>query len=207
MESESNQTLPFLDVLLVKRPDGNLQRSVYRKPTWTRQYINFNSCVPLIYKWNPIRCLAYRARRICTHDTIENELVELHNILLRNGYPEKFIQVNLKHQPQTKLSITVPKKTLFIKLPFKDDIITEALKTKLNRSIANTFRCAQLKLVLTRSPMLRFNLEGQVASFDHLHVHISVHLLLWSTVYWSYEPGNYINGSRNIIRWDSLEEQ
>ena len=162
MESESNQTLPFLDVLLVKRPDGSLQRSVYRKPTWTGQYINFNSFVPLIYKRNLIRCLAYRARRICTHDTIENELVELHNILLKNGYPDKFIQVNLKHQPRTKTSITVPKKTLFIKLPFKDDIITEALRTKLNRSIANTFRCAQLKLVLTGSPMLRFNLKDKL---------------------------------------------
>ena len=51
-----------------------------------------------------------RIRRMCTHDIIVNESVELHNILLRNRYSDKFIQINLKYQPRTKTPITATEK-------------------------------------------------------------------------------------------------
>ena len=36
---------------------------------------------------------------ICTRNTIENESIELHNIFLKIGYPDKFIQVIKEHHP------------------------------------------------------------------------------------------------------------
>ena len=34
MERESNESLPFLDILLIKRTDGFIKRRPYRKLTW-----------------------------------------------------------------------------------------------------------------------------------------------------------------------------
>ncbi|CAH8546582.1 unnamed protein product [Heterobilharzia americana] len=37
-EKENNNPLPFLDILISRREDGSIRRSVYRKPTWVGQY-------------------------------------------------------------------------------------------------------------------------------------------------------------------------
>jgi hypothetical protein len=43
MEVEQEGTLPFLDVLVKRRPDGSLGHSVYRKPTHTDLYLHAKS--------------------------------------------------------------------------------------------------------------------------------------------------------------------
>ncbi|VDP82445.1 unnamed protein product [Schistosoma mattheei] len=65
-ESESNGQLAFLDILLSRRDDGTIRRSVYRKPTWTGQYLNFHSFCPLQYKRYLVKCLFKRTQGICT---------------------------------------------------------------------------------------------------------------------------------------------
>lgn len=40
MEVEKNNVIPFLDVLVMKRTDGTLGHTVYRKETHTNQYLN-----------------------------------------------------------------------------------------------------------------------------------------------------------------------
>ena len=42
MEKEQDNKLPFLDILLTHTEQG-FRSSVYRKPTFTWQYLNFNS--------------------------------------------------------------------------------------------------------------------------------------------------------------------
>ena len=37
-EEETNNTIPFLDTLLERRPDGSVKVQVYRKKTHTNQY-------------------------------------------------------------------------------------------------------------------------------------------------------------------------
>ena len=49
-ETEFDGELPFLDVLISKRPNGGLKRAVYRKPTWVSQYTHFHSFFPIQYK-------------------------------------------------------------------------------------------------------------------------------------------------------------
>jgi len=44
-EKEFNQSLPFLDVMVEKSP-SKFVTSVYRKPTFTGQYIRWNSFNP-----------------------------------------------------------------------------------------------------------------------------------------------------------------
>ena len=42
-EVEQDGKLPFLDLLLVRTRTGRLKLQIYRKPTHTDQYLNFNS--------------------------------------------------------------------------------------------------------------------------------------------------------------------
>ncbi|BHF60198.1 hypothetical protein SprV_0100316100 [Sparganum proliferum] len=86
LEMESAGSLPLLDVLLNRRSDGSSRRSVYRKKTWSGQYTNFASFVPLQEKRNLVGCLAQRDRKICSTDSIEEELRKLQELPRENGW-------------------------------------------------------------------------------------------------------------------------
>ena len=64
-EKEENDSLPSLDVLVEKSNTGFLT-SVYRKPTFTGQYISWNSFCPKQRKVNLVKTLVHRALTICS---------------------------------------------------------------------------------------------------------------------------------------------
>ena len=55
MEKEQDNKLPFLDVLVTRTEQG-FRSSVYRKSTYTGQYLNFNSHHPYTVKKGIVRC-------------------------------------------------------------------------------------------------------------------------------------------------------
>ena len=55
MEKEQDNKLPFLNELVARTEQG-FRSSVYRKPTFTRQYLNFNSHHPYNVKKLIVRC-------------------------------------------------------------------------------------------------------------------------------------------------------
>ena len=63
IEEEENITLPFLDVKVIIRHDGTLATSFHQKTTWTGQYLNFHSFVPISMKRNLVRNLAMRIKK------------------------------------------------------------------------------------------------------------------------------------------------
>ncbi|XP_046567176.1 uncharacterized protein LOC124275615 [Haliotis rubra] len=65
MEEQSDNKLPFLDVL-VKKEDIKLSTTVYRTPTHTNQYLHFTSNNPLQVKKGIISTLTRRAKNICS---------------------------------------------------------------------------------------------------------------------------------------------
>ena len=90
-EKESNLALPFLDVLVEKSP-SKFSTSIYRKPTFTGQYLRLNSFSPRKRKTNLILTLTRRALVICSPERLPSELDKIKSILLNNGYPEHIIK-------------------------------------------------------------------------------------------------------------------
>ena len=128
MEFEMNNRLAFLDVLVVRKPDGLAQRKVHRKATWNGQYTHFASAVPIQYKRNLVRCLADRARKICTRDTINDELQFLLESFIQNGYPKRFVEVHLGARSKPPKVSTADKKILYLSLPFEVDMMAHVVK-------------------------------------------------------------------------------
>ena len=161
---EEENSIPFLDVLLTRRPDMTLKRSVYKKSTWTGQYTNFNSFVPLKYKRNLIRTLFHRALKLCTEDTLANEIELIKNTLKLNGYPDKFIDAQLLQSKNKVVISSAPKKPIYLTLPYKGDIAAEILERKLHKAVEKTFRAARLHLTFTTRSILRPNSKDKLPS-------------------------------------------
>ena len=64
-ETEVEGRLPFLDVL-VHKTQRCFQTSVYRKPTFSGLYMNWESFYPRSRKTNLVKTLVHRAVRICS---------------------------------------------------------------------------------------------------------------------------------------------
>ena len=88
-EPEKDGKLPALDVLLLRNNDGALDTKVYRKPTHSNQYMNFNSSQPLQHKLGVIRTLNHRADTNVTRkeDRLEEKKL-IQDVLAVNDYPE-----------------------------------------------------------------------------------------------------------------------
>lgn len=91
MELENNNSIPFLDVL-VNKVNQHLETSVYYKKTHTGRYLDYHSNHTKGVKTGVIKCLALRARNICSETTINAEMSNLEQTFKQNGYPEDLIR-------------------------------------------------------------------------------------------------------------------
>jgi hypothetical protein len=69
MEVEKNQSLPFLDVLVSRRPDSSLGHTVYRKPTHTDLYIHAESAHHPAQKKGVLYSLIQCVQKLCDSAT------------------------------------------------------------------------------------------------------------------------------------------
>jgi hypothetical protein len=90
MEIESDSVVSFLGVLVSK--DGTtLATKVYRKPTHTGRYFNFNSNHQPRVKRGLIQSLHNRASTICQErKDLVNEIISLRSDLKLSDYPQGF---------------------------------------------------------------------------------------------------------------------
>ena len=91
MEKEKDNQLAFLDILITRTECG-FKTSVYHKPTFTGQYLNFDSHHPYSVKHGIARCLQHRAQTISSDShTYHQEMTRLRNTLRRNNYPDSIL--------------------------------------------------------------------------------------------------------------------
>ena len=137
-EAEQNGDMPFLDFKFTREGD-HIISSVYRKPTFTGVYTNFESLMPLDYKKGLIMTLLFRIFNICSNfKLITEEISKLKIIMRKNGYPLRFIDkcINvffLKYYTVKPTVDTVEKKRLWLTLPFlgKSSLILKKTLTQL----------------------------------------------------------------------------
>ncbi|CAH8868003.1 unnamed protein product [Trichobilharzia szidati] len=165
IEKEKDSSISFLDVLMTRKEDGKIRRSVYRKPTSTGQYTHFLSFVPLKYKRNLIKCLVHRAREICSDECLDEELNNIQRLLRENGYPEKFIDKNMNLKPKQSKLPTVPKKALFLQMQFLGDNTSEIITHRLRNAVKRAFLAAQLRCIFKTTPLLRSGIKDKLPNF------------------------------------------
>ena len=80
--------MPFLDILVSPGRDGSVSTSVYRKPTHTDLYLQWESHHPLSSKYSVIGTLQHRANTICSNThLLHKEEKHLCQALKRCQYP------------------------------------------------------------------------------------------------------------------------
>ena len=125
-EKESNLALSFLDVL-VEKSHSKFITSIYRKPTFTGQYLRWNSFSSRKRKTNLILTLTHRALAICSPKRLPSELDKIKFILLSNGYPELVIKsfMAMKMKQFHALPKFGPEKcTVYLRLPWIGSVST-----------------------------------------------------------------------------------
>ena len=151
IENEKDNRMFFLDVNIIREKD-KFTTSVYRKRTFSGIYTHFDSFLPSSNKIGLLHTLLYRCFRICSDWTkFHLELVKLTDVFKNNGYPENFINncfkvfLDDKYRIQEKV-ITVPKKTLFLVLPYLGPLSLQT-RTKLRKSLKGILNCCRLQIV------------------------------------------------------------
>ena len=155
MESETNNTLPFLDVL-VKRSGPEFITSIYRKKTFTGQYVNFQSQCSRKRKVNLIKTLYHRALCICSPSTLEEEVNGLIKILMSNGYPEQLIHKTIRHHRERfgKPKLIGPRKCILpIKLPFLGSA-SSRLEKDLKTTTQDCYGAVEPRVIFTSKSIL-----------------------------------------------------
>ena len=117
-----DNTLPFLDINIC-RSNGSFLTSVYRKPTFTVLFTNFESFLPITYKKGLIYSLVFRYFNLSSYILFHEELEKLRKFLKLNGYPDQILGhcfksfLNKIFHPPVKTR-TAPKLSLSLVLPY-----------------------------------------------------------------------------------------
>src|SRR5690606_10881641 len=145
METEKDNKLAFLDVLVVRSKEGTIKTEVFRKETHTDRYLNANSHHDPIQKLGVLRTLAHRARNICSEDRVEKELQHLKQAFKNNGYTDRQITSALRQRPAQARRTDI---IASIYMPYVKGVTDK---------IASAFSKRDIKTVLTDRKSTRLN--------------------------------------------------
>ena len=114
LEREKDRHLPFLDLNVYRGEQGNLETSVYRKPTHNDKYLAFDSHHPICHKKSVAKTLLY-----------------VSNVLKANGYTKTFLCNWQKPVTNSKALDEREPATGFAVIPYIQGV-TEPIKRILN---------------------------------------------------------------------------
>ncbi|KAI8493465.1 hypothetical protein Bbelb_288620 [Branchiostoma belcheri] len=143
-ETSHDNSLPFLDSNVTVQEDGRLSVDVYRKPTHTDQYLDFNSHHPLEQKPGVIRTLFHRADAIITSDEAKSkEHSHLKNALNKCGYRTWTFNKALQPTDKSKKPRSKPldkKNTTNITIPYIEGVSEKLRRILQGFNIGTNFK-------------------------------------------------------------------
>ena len=87
--SKEDGAIPFLDTILKPEVEGKLSITVYRKPTHTDQYLQWDSHHHSSAKFSVIHTLSHRAQTVCSNPgLLHKEKTHFRNALNQCKYPK-----------------------------------------------------------------------------------------------------------------------
>ena len=88
-DNKEDGSIPFLDTIVKPEADGSLSTTVYRKPTHTDQYLQWDSHHHLSAKYSVIHTLSHRASTVCSKpELLQQEKDHLRRALTKCKYPK-----------------------------------------------------------------------------------------------------------------------
>ena len=88
-DNKEDGAIPFLDTTVKPEADGKLSIIVYRKPTNTDQYLQWDSHHHLSAKYSVIYTLTHRAKTVCNKpELLQKEMEHLRKALTHWKYPK-----------------------------------------------------------------------------------------------------------------------
>ena len=154
-EKEHSNSMPFLDVLIT-RTSNDFKTSVYRKPTFSGVYLNFNSFISEEYKVGLIFTLSFRTfSAVSDFSGFHSEVCNLKEILKKNAFPIKLIDSCVKNFLNKRLTekpvtLTAERKDLVIVLPFYGRLSLD-LRTRLRHSISKNLPFCKIRVIFKSS--------------------------------------------------------
>ena len=179
-EEEQNGKISFLDVQITNRL-GILQSEVYRKPTSSDIFLQWNSFTPLQWKTSTLKTLVLRAYTVSSDNILlQKELDYLRQIFhQKNGYPIQFIDkviasVDKNNQTALRENDMIPGEELNLKkvsltLPYmgkKGEQITKKMKKQLKRLLPNNIETRTINT--TNKVSSYFNIKDPIQK-HHRH--------------------------------------
>ena len=171
-ETEVDNKLPFLDVLVCRDSSG-FTTSLYRKPTFSGLYTNFNSFISEKYKTGLIYCLLFRIFTLTVDWTKFHEEVKfLSDTFRKNQYPQHFfdrcVKMFLDRKLNPDIGAEIEKEELTVSLPFVGKYSND-LKKKL-KALASTYLQSKFKINVVWSS------SRKIRSFFTLKERLPLHL-------------------------------
>lgn len=107
IEEEHENKIPFLDLLLIRGPNGKIATDWFHKKTWSGRYLDYNSWLPMTYKKNTVGILTQKILTLSDPDFHQKNFKILQQTLISNNYPIKLIKqiINSKIQTQNDQQI------------------------------------------------------------------------------------------------------
>ena len=111
-DSREDGSMPFLDTLVTQCSDGSLSTRVYRKPTQTDLYLQWDSHHTIATKYSVVSTLHHGAKAVCsTQQLLDEEEHHLQNVLKENKYPNLALNRGKKQDQGTHKSRYEKKRT------------------------------------------------------------------------------------------------
>ena len=105
-DSRPDGSMPFLDILVTPREDGSLSTTVYRKPTHTDLYLQWDSHHSISSKYSVSGTFHHRAKTICSSpQLLQQEEDHMSRVLTKCKYPAwavNRVKIKIRTPSQTK---------------------------------------------------------------------------------------------------------